>query len=41
MEATNGRIDYFLTNSNFPKFASFAFESPMNENIAAMFGDDD
>ncbi len=41
MEATDGRIDYFLTNSNFPKFAAFAFEFPMQSNRGAMFGDDD
>ena len=41
MEATNGRIDYFLTNSNFPKFAAFAFEFTMQSNKVAMFGDDD
>ena len=40
MEATKGRKDYFLVNPNIPKFASFAFEFPMEGHIAAMFGDD-
>ena len=40
MEATDGRIDYFLTHSSIPEFAAFAFEFPMQDNVAAMFGDD-
>ena len=40
MEATNGSLDYFLTNPNFPRLVAFAFEYPMQENVGAMIGDD-
>ena len=34
------RVDFFLTNHNAPQLLAYAFEFPMTDNIAAMFGDD-
>jgi hypothetical protein len=40
MEASDGKNDFYLTNSNADKILAFAFEYPMSGTMTAYFADD-